>query len=60
MEIWKWELRKIANPGILAAIVLLGIVYYYMFPSFYIQYFRNGQTRRRSLRCLWSGLQNTG
>lgn len=42
MEIWKWELRKIANPGILAAIVLLGIVYYYMFPSFYIQYFRNG------------------
>lgn len=42
MEIWKWELQKIANPGILAAIVLLGIVYYYMFPSFYIQYFRNG------------------
>ena len=42
MEIWKWELRKIANLGVLAAIVLLGIVYYYMFPSFYIQYFRNG------------------
>lgn len=42
MEIWKWELRKIANPGILAAVVLLGIVYYYMFPSFYIRYFRNG------------------
>ena len=42
MEIWKWELRKIVNPGILAAIVLLGIVYYYMFPSFYIQYFQNG------------------
>lgn len=42
MEIWKWELRRIANPGILAAIALLGIVYYYMFPSFYIQYFQNG------------------
>lgn len=42
MEMWKWELRKIANPGILAAILLLGIVYYYVFPSFYIQYFRNG------------------
>ncbi len=42
MEIWKWELRKIANPGILAAVVLLGIVYYYMFPSFYVRYFRNG------------------
>lgn len=42
MEIWKWELRKIANPAILAAIVLLGIVYYYLFPLFYIQYFHNG------------------
>lgn len=42
MEMWKWELRRIANPGILAAILLLGIVYYYVFPSFYIQYFRNG------------------
>ena len=39
MELWKWELRKIWRPGILAAILLLGAVYYWMFPQFYIEYF---------------------
>lgn len=42
MGILGWELRKIVNPGILAATVLLGIVYYFLFPEFYIQYFCNG------------------
>ena len=28
MELLKWELRKIWRPGILAAILLLGAVYY--------------------------------
>ena len=42
MELWKWELRKIWRPGILAAILLLGAVYYWMFPQFYIEYFTNG------------------
>ncbi len=28
------ELKKIWNPGVLAALVLLGGMYYYMFPSF--------------------------
>ena len=42
MELWKWELRKIWRPGILAAILLLGAVYYGMFPQFYIEYFTNG------------------
>lgn len=42
MELWKWELRKIWRPGILAAILLLGAVYYWMFPQFYIEYFCNG------------------
>ena len=42
MELWKWELRKIWRPGILAAILLLGSVYYWMFPQFYIEYFCNG------------------
>ena len=37
-----WELRKIWRPGILAAILLLGAVYYWMFPEFYIEYFCNG------------------
>lgn len=42
MELLKWELRKIWRPGILAAILLLGAVYYWMFPQFYIEYFCNG------------------
>lgn len=42
MKLLKWELRKIVNPGILAAVVLLGIVYYYLFAEFYILYFCNG------------------
>ena len=42
MELWKWELRKIWRPGILAVILLLGAVYYWMFPQFYIEYFCNG------------------
>ncbi|MDE7271570.1 MAG: hypothetical protein K2N95_00680 [Lachnospiraceae bacterium] len=42
MGLLGWELRKIINPGILTAIVLLGMVYYFLFPNFYIQYFCNG------------------
>ena len=42
MKLLGWELRKIINPGILAAVVLLGVVYYFLFAEFYIQYFCNG------------------
>lgn len=42
MDLLKWELRKIWHPGIVTAIVLLGAVYYWMFPQFYIEYFCNG------------------
>lgn len=42
MRLFAWELRKIWRPGILAAILLLGAVYYWMFPEFYIEYFNNG------------------
>ena len=42
MGLLDWELRKIASPWILAAVVLLGVVYYFLFPEFYIQYFCNG------------------
>ena len=42
MNLFLWELRKIWQPGILAALVLLGVVYYWMFPEFYIEYFCNG------------------
>lgn len=42
MRLLTWELRKIWRPGILTAILLLGAVYYWMFPQFYIEYFCNG------------------
>lgn len=42
MKLLGWELRKIINPSIIAAVVLLGVVYYFLFPEFYIQYFCNG------------------
>ena len=42
MALFLWELKKIWRPGILAALVLLGGMYYYLFPSFYIEYFCNG------------------
>jgi len=38
------ELKKIWRPGILLMIGLLGAMYYYIFPSFYITYFSNGPT----------------
>lgn len=46
MRLLTWELRKIWRPGILAAILLLGAVYYWMFPQFYIEYFCNGPAAR--------------
>ena len=42
MALLRWELRKIWRPGILAAILLLEAVYYWMFPQFYIEHFCNG------------------
>lgn len=42
MKLLFQELRKIWRPGILAAIALLGVFYFYLFPSFYIEYFCNG------------------
>lgn len=42
MALFLQELKKIWRPGILVVIVLLGGMYYYIFPSFYIAYFCNG------------------
>lgn len=42
MSLFRWELKKIWNPGILLALALLGVLYYWLFPYFYIQYFCNG------------------
>lgn len=46
MSLFWQELKKIWRPGILAGIVLLGLIYYYMFPSFYIEHFSNGPFAR--------------
>jgi len=44
MALFFQELKKIWRPGILAALALLGGIYYYMFPLIYIEYFFNGNT----------------
>lgn len=46
MSLFWQELKKIWRPGILAGITLLGLIYYYMFPSFYIEHFSNGPSAR--------------
>ena len=46
MNLFLQELRKIWRPGILAALVALGAVYYYIRPAFYIEYFSNGPQER--------------
>ena len=42
MELFKWELKKIWSPGVLAALILLGAAYYWIRPGFYIEYFCSG------------------
>ena len=46
MSLLGQELKKIWRPGILVGIVLLGLIYYYMFPSFYIEHFSNGPSAK--------------
>lgn len=41
MGLLKWELKKIWRPGLLLAIVLIGLVFYDMRPGFYLEYFSN-------------------
>lgn len=42
MSLFWQEIKKIWRPSVLAGILLLGLIYYYMFPSFYIEYYSNG------------------
>ena len=46
MSLFWQEIKKIWRPGLLAGIILLGLVYYYMFPSFYIEHFSNGPSAK--------------
>ena len=50
MSLFWQELKKIWHPGILAGIILLGLIYYYMFPSFYIEHFSNGPSAQEEFR----------
>lgn len=44
MSLFWQETKKIWRPSLLMGIVLLGLIYYYMFPSFYIEHFSNGSS----------------
>lgn len=46
MSLFWQEIKKIWRPGLLMGIVLLGLIYYYMFPSFYIEHFSNGSSAK--------------
>jgi len=46
MSLFWQELKKIWRPGILAGIILLGLIYYYVFPRFYIEHFSNGPSAK--------------
>ena len=48
MELFLYELKKIWHPAILVAIALLGVIYYFLFPEFYVQYFNNGDSAQAS------------
>ena len=47
MSLFWQEIRKILRPGVLVGIFLLGSIYYYMFPSFYIEHFSNGPSAQK-------------
>ena len=42
MELLGQELRKIWRPGIVAVLAVLGVLYYLLFPRFYVEHFHNG------------------
>lgn len=42
MELLKYELKKIWNPLLILVLILLGVLYYFLFCDFYIDYFHNG------------------
>lgn len=44
MRVFLQEWKKIWRPGILVALLVLGLAYFYLFSNFYIEYFCNGPT----------------
>lgn len=60
MNLFLQELRKIWRPGILAALVVLGAVYYYIRPAFYIEYFNNGSQEQTDFDLAFSWVERYG
>lgn len=60
MSVFLQELRKIWRPGILAALVVLGAVYYYIRPAFYIEYFNNGSQEQTDFDLAFSWVERYG
>lgn len=45
MNLFVQEIKKLMNPMVLCAITVLGTLYFYLFPSFQIDYFSNGKNQ---------------
>lgn len=45
MNLFVQEIKKLMNPMVLCAITVLGSLYFYLFPSFQIDYFSNGRNQ---------------
>ena len=56
MELLKHEWKKIWNPLLVLVLLLLGVLYYYLFCDFYIEFFHNGAPTKAafSLSAAWA------
>lgn len=55
MALLKWEQKKIWRPGLLLAIVLIGLVFYDARPGFYLEYFWDASDREGAQTQLSAG-----
>ena len=46
MRLFAIELKKIWHPVVAAAVLVLGIMYFALMPSFYVTYFPNGPNQQ--------------
>lgn len=60
MNLLKWEMRKIWNPVILAALLIFGLIYYWMFPLFDIQTFGYNGIGEDGYRVAWELVERYG
>lgn len=60
MNLLKWEMRKIWNPVVLAALLIFGLIYYWMFPLFDIQSFGYNSIGEDGYRVAWELVEQYG